>query len=247
MNSRRPVNKVSNRLRPSDRTSESAQRPARRPAARSTRAQGEGRSERTSAADRPASVAGRSTERSAGASSAARRRPSFRTTGVRALRSSWGLAAALLVAAVLLSAFAAVAAFRPGVADGNDAYVDTRATQEVTAAADHALKTVYSYDVKTIGGYKDAVHAVVTGKMLADFDKFADTTISAVQQAQSTAQATADPIGVTLLTDDRAELLVNLTVSATKNNVPQESASGPIVLRMEKIDGHWLASEIADR
>ncbi|WP_228823669.1 hypothetical protein [Nocardia blacklockiae] len=165
----------------------------------------------------------------------------------RALRSSWGLVAGLLVAAVLLSAFAVVAAFRPGVADGNDAYVDTRATQEVTAAADHALKTVYSYDVKTVGGYKDAVHAVVTGKMRADFDKFADTTISAIQQAQSTAQATADPIGVTLLTDDRAELLVNLTVSATKNNVPQESASGPIVLHMEKIDGHWLASEIADR
>lgn len=247
MTSRRPVNKVSNRLRPSDRTSESAERTVRRPVNRSPR---EGRSDRKSAADRSASGTRRSAAgRSSGAGSSAgdRRRPSFRWPDARPLRSSWSLAAALLVAAVLLSAFAAVAAFRPGVADGNDAYVDTRATQEVTAAADHALKTVYSYDVKTIGGYKDAVHGVVTGKMLADFDKFADTTVSAIQQAQSTAQATADPIGVTLLTDDRAELLVNLTVSATKNNVPQESASGPIVLRMEKAGGHWLASEITDR
>ncbi|MBB5914495.1 hypothetical protein BJY24_003362 [Nocardia transvalensis] len=148
---------------------------------------------------------------------------------------------------MLLSAFAVVAFFRPGVADGNEAFVDTEATQEVTAAADHALKTVYSYDVKTVGGYKDAVHQVVTGKMRGDFDKFADTTVSAIQQAQSTAQATPEPIGVTLLTGDRAELLVNLTVSATKNNVPQESASGPVVLHMQKIDGHWLASEITDR
>ncbi|WP_280256094.1 hypothetical protein [Nocardia wallacei] len=246
MTSRRPVNKVSNRLRPSDRTSVTMQRAVRRPVDRSPR---EGRSDRKSAADRSVSGTRRSTaDRSSGAgSSAGDRRPSFRWPDARALRSSWSLAAALLVAAVLLSGFAAVAAFRPGVADGNDAYVDTRATQEVTAAADHALKTLYSYDVKTIGGYKDAVHGVVTGKMLADFDKFADTTVSAIQQAQSTAQATADPIGVTLLTDDRAELLVNLTVSATKNDVPQESASGPIVLRMEKLDGHWLASEIADR
>ncbi len=261
MNSRRPVNKVSNRLRPSDRTTESAQRPARRPIGRTTRSQGEGHADRKVSSDRSARgdrrpsanvpssfrrVFGRNPSVDPGQKHAGMTRGA-RAVFSKALRSSWGLAAALLVAAVLLSAFAAVAAFRPGVADGNDAYVDTRATQEVTAAADHALKTVYSYDVKTIGGYKDAVHAVVTGKMLADFDKFADTTISAVQQAQSTAQATADPIGVTLLTDDRAELLVNLTVSATKNNVPQESASGPIVLRMEKIDGHWLASEIADR
>ncbi|RDI51936.1 hypothetical protein [Nocardia mexicana] len=153
----------------------------------------------------------------------------------------------MVVAAAVLTAFAAIAAFRPGVADGNEAFVDTKATQEVSAAADHALKTVYSYDAKSIGGYKDAVHKVVTGKMLTDFDKFADTTVSAVQQAQSTAQATADPIGVTLLTADRAELLVNLTVSSTKNNVPQESASGPIVLHMEKINGDWLAAEISDR
>lgn len=151
------------------------------------------------------------------------------------------------MASLLLTAFAVVAAFKPGVDDGNKAFVDTKATQEVTAAADNALKTVYSYDVKTVGGYKDAVHKVVTGKMRGDFDKFADTTISAIQQAQSTAQATPDPIGVTLLTDDRAELLVNLTVSATKNGAPQESASGPIVLHMQKVDGHWLASEIADR
>lgn len=160
---------------------------------------------------------------------------------------SWGLAAGLLLAAVVVTAVAVVAALRPGVEDGNRAFVDTKATQEVTAAADNALKTIYSYDIKTIGGYKDSVHKVVTGKMLGDFDKFADTTVSAVQQAQSTATATPDPIGVTLLTSDRAELLVDLTVAATKNGVPQESASGPIVLRMQKINGHWLASEIADR
>jgi Mce-associated membrane protein len=41
--------------------------------------------------------------------------------------------------------------------------------------------------------------------------------------------------------------MVNLVVSANKDGVAQESASGPIVLRMQKKDGHWLASDIVDR
>jgi Mce-associated membrane protein len=230
---RRPVNKASSRLRPVSGDATTRRRTARVTAGqRVTRPSG-------TRTDEP-------TEK-IGADSAVRRLPPLRRPSGRSGPSSWGLAAGLLVAAVAVTAVAIVAALRPGVEDGNNAFVDAKATQEVTAAADNALKTIYSYDIKTIGGYKDAVHKVVTGKMLGDFDKFADTTVSAVQQTQSTATATPDPIGVTLLTSDRAELLVDLTVAATKNGVPQESASGPIVLRMQKANGHWLASEIADR
>ena len=249
MASRPPVNKVSPRLRPGDRSSESVERTVRRrggAAGKSAAApvkSGGGKSRTktvrvTPASSRPTSPAGSS--RPAAEASNARRlsRPAV---------AGWGLAIALVAVSVLLTAFAVIAAFKPGVDDGNKAFVDNKATQEVTAAADTALKTVYSYDVKTIGGYKDAVHKVVTGKMRSDFDKFADTTVSAIQQARSTAQAKPDPIGVTLLTDDRAELLVDLTVSATKDGAPQESASGPIVLHMQKVGGHWLASEISDR
>ncbi|WP_280382138.1 type VII secretion protein EccB [Nocardia wallacei] len=262
MNSRRPVNKISPRMRPSEsKSAEPAERPARRrsttarPGARTrgaaskatSGAEPKGSSDATSRVTSGGSSRSAADAASIDASTSFFRRAFGRNRTPGSVNSSWGLVVGMVVAAVVLTAFAVVAAFRPGVADGNEAFVDSKATQEVSAAADNALKTVYSYDAKTIGGYKDAVHKVVTGKMLTDFDKFADTTVSAVQQAQSTAQATADPIGVTLLTPVRAELLVNLTVSSTKNNVPQESASGPIVLHMEKINGHWLASEISDR
>lgn len=258
MASRPPVNKVSPRLRPGAGSSEPAERTVRRPGATAVGKSGKAEKARPrtktirSGAPVPPAPASQSYPgpRAAGPSKFSRRPKAGQTkNGPRSRRPApgWMLAAALLVAAVVVSAFAAVAALRPGVGDGNDAYVDTQATQQVVAAADNALKTVYSYDVQTVGGYKDAVHKVVTGKMRADFDKFADTTVDAIQQAKSTAQATPDPIGVTLLTDDRAELLVNLTVNATKDGAPQESAAGPIVLHMQKVDGHWLASEIADR
>ncbi|MEU0875809.1 hypothetical protein [Nocardia brasiliensis] len=165
----------------------------------------------------------------------------------RSGRSFWTLVAGCLIAAVLLGGFAVVAALRPGVDDSNRAFVDNKTTEEVRAAADHALKTVYAYDVKNIDGYRDAAKQVLTGKMLADLDKYADTTISAVKQAQTSADAKADPIGVTLLADDRAELLVNLVVSATKNGVAQQSVAGPIVLHMQKVGDRWLASDIVDQ
>lgn len=162
---------------------------------------------------------------------------------------TWRTAILCGVAAVLLAAFAVVAASRPGVDDSNLAYVDNKATDEVKAAAAHALSTVYGYTAKDIDGYKDRARAVLTGKMLTEFDqdKLVETGIDAIKQTQTDAEVKTEPMGVTLLTDDRAELLVDLSVSAVKGGAPQESASGPVVLRMQKVDGHWLAAEIADR
>ncbi|AHH21703.1 hypothetical protein NONO_c69380 [Nocardia nova SH22a] len=245
MASRPPVNKVSPRLRPGDRSSDSSDRTVRR---RGTGAKSGAATTRSGGA-KPRTQTVRVTPATPRPAPSASYRPAAKAARKlpRPTVAGWGLATALVVVSALLTAFAVIAALEPGVDDGNKAFVDNKATQEVTAAADNALKTVYSYDAKTIGGYKDAVHKVVTGKMRTDFDKFADTTVSAIQQAQSSAQAKADPIGVTLLTDDRAELLVDLTVSATKDGAPQPSATGPIVLHMQKVDGHWLASEISDR
>ncbi|UGT64600.1 hypothetical protein [Nocardia asteroides] len=176
----------------------------------------------------------------ASAAPAGERKP---TTALR----GWGVPIACLLAAAVLAGFAVVAALRPGVPDNDKAFVDSGATEEVRAAADNALKTIYGYDVTAIDGYPDAVRQVVTGDMLKDLDQFAPTTIEAIKQSQTSATAAADPIGVTLLTDDRAELLVNLVVSATKDGAAQQSVAGPVVLRMTKVDGRWLAAEIVDR
>ncbi|GAA5100865.1 hypothetical protein [Nocardia iowensis] len=236
MTSRKPVNRVTSKRRPS------TEQPSRAAAPRTTPT----RKPRVTGTTRPAATRATRSEQRPEPRPARR----FRKRGARPTktgRSFWSLVAASLIAAVLLGGFAAVAASRPGVDDSNKAFVDNKATEEVRAAADHALKTVYAYDVKNIDGYRDTARQVLTGKMLADLDKYADTTISAVKQAQTSADAKADPIAVTLLTDDRAELLVNLVVSATKDGVAQQSVAGPIVLHMQKVDDRWLASDIVDQ
>ncbi|MBF6298101.1 hypothetical protein IU459_11160 [Nocardia amamiensis] len=244
MTSRRPVNRVTSKRRPA------AEQPSRTASARTERT-APGRKPRVAGVSRPATASGASRVESIEEKSGLSRlrmpwkasRPQRREAG----RPRWGVVAGLLVAALLLGAFAWLAAQRPGVDTSNQAYVNNEATQEVRAAADNALRTVYAYDVKNIDGYRDTAKQVLTGKMLADLDKYAQTTISAVKQAQTSADAKADPIAVTLLTDDRAELLVNLVVSATKDGVAQQSVAGPVVLHMQKVDGRWLASDIVDR
>ncbi|MEV6276637.1 hypothetical protein [Nocardia sp. NPDC051832] len=160
---------------------------------------------------------------------------------------SWRQVAAAAAATVMLGGFAVFAATHPGVNDANAALLDSAATDEVKAAGVHALLTIYGYDVKSIDGYDAAVRAVVTGQMLTDLNKFSATTVEAIRQAKTSVQAAADPVGVAMLTADRAELLVNLTVAAAKDGVAQQSVSGTVVLRMQRVNDAWLASEILDR
>ena len=159
----------------------------------------------------------------------------------------WTRPLVTLLVAGLLAGFAALAAARPGVADDNVAFVDNAATEEVRAAAEHALHTVYGYRFEDIGGYEAAVREVVTGPMLDELDTFAETTVSAIEQARTSADAQADPLGVSLLTEDRAEVLVNLVVSATKDGAAQQSVAGPVVLHMHKENDRWLAADIVDQ
>ncbi len=161
-------------------------------------------------------------------------------------RLSWRLVAILGAITVLLGAFAGVALWKPGAHISNLAYVDNSATDQVKAATKDALTALYAYDVATIDGYPDKARSVITDNMRAEFDKTVDQTVSAVKQAKTKTDVQVDPIGVSLLDSDRAELLVNLTVSATNNGVVADSAAGPIVVRMQKVGDRWLASDIVD-
>ncbi|WP_067543006.1 hypothetical protein [Nocardia crassostreae] len=233
MANKRPVNRVTSKRRPA----------AQRNAGNRVTADDLQTTKRPSAAaDKPAK-SGASLVRM---KKAARPKPAPEAS---ASGKSWRTAAICGGAAVVLALVAVVGFLRPGADDSNLAYVDNGATDEVKAAAQHALTTIYGYDAKGIDQFRDNARKVMTGKMLDEFnaDKTLDTGIDAIKQTQTDTKATADPIGVTLLTGDRAELLVNLNIEAVKDGNPQPLASGPIVLRMEKKDGTWLASEIADK
>lgn len=164
-----------------------------------------------------------------------------------AARAGWRRVVVLGVVALALATFAVVAAFRPGADVPNRAWVDTTATTQVTAAARNAVQTLYSYKFDTVDQDFDNARGVLADSMRAEFDKTAQVTRDAVIQTKTATNAEVTDIGVKLLSDDRAELVASMNVSASNDGVAQGSAEGPLSVTMSKVGDTWLLSDIRDR
>ncbi|MFC9360306.1 hypothetical protein ACFTZB_27520, partial [Rhodococcus sp. NPDC057014] len=161
-------------------------------------------------------------------------------------RITWKLVGILGAVAVGLGVFAAVAAITPGADISNTAWVDAGATAEVTKAGTEAIETLYTYSYETIDQDFDKARGYLDDAKREEFDSTADTTKQAAIQTKTATQASVTDIGVTVLDGDRAELLAHMNVSATGDAVAQGSAATPLSIKMEKIDGKWVLSDISD-
>ena len=161
-------------------------------------------------------------------------------------RITWKLVGILGAVAVVLGVFAVVAAFKPGADITNTAWVDEGATAEVTKAGTEAIETLYTYSYETIDQDFEKARGYLNDAKRDEFDSTADTTKEAAIQTKTATQASVTDIGVTVLDGDRAELLAHMNVSATGDAVAQGSAATPLSIKMEKIDGKWVLSDISD-
>jgi Mce-associated membrane protein len=157
-------------------------------------------------------------------------------------------AAVMAVLAVLLGAFAVVAALEPGVGtaagSGNTALVDTAATDEVAAAAVDVLQKTYSYSFSTIDADLTAATDLMTPEMASKIEATRATTVSAVTQAKTTSKAQVTADGVKLLQGDRAEVVAFVVV--TSDNAG--TALAPVPLRftaqLQRVDGTWKLADL---
>ena len=161
-------------------------------------------------------------------------------------RITWKLVGILGAVAVVLGVFAVVAAFKPGADITNTAWVDEGATAEVTKAGTEAIETLYTYSYETIDQDFEKARGYLNDAKRDEFDSTADTTKEAAIQTKTATQASVTDIGVTVLDGHRAELLAHMNVSATGDAVAQGSAATPLSIKMEKIDGKWVLSDISD-
>ncbi|WP_068156225.1 hypothetical protein [Rhodococcus phenolicus] len=149
-------------------------------------------------------------------------------------------------AAVALGAFAVVAAFQPGAKVENRAWVDTAATDEVQRAATRAIETMHGYNYETIDDNFAAIRDLLTPQMQEEFDRTAEVTKEAAVQTHTVTEVAVTQIGTSMLDDSRAEVSAYINVSATGDGIAQGSAAAPLLVRMEKVDGRWLVSELTD-
>ncbi|MFC9787217.1 hypothetical protein [Rhodococcus sp. NPDC127528] len=169
-------------------------------------------------------------------------------TGITAAdRAAWKPVVVVGAVAVVLAAFAVLAAFEPGAHVSNRAWVDTSETSKVTADAKHAVETLYTYKFDTVDQDFDNARAVLTDDMRAEFDKTAKVTRDAVVQTKTATAAQVTDIGAKLLSEDKAELVASMNVSASNDGQAQGSAEGPLSVTMTKVGDTWLLSGIRDR
>ncbi len=161
-------------------------------------------------------------------------------------RITWKLVGILGAVAVVLGVFAVVAAFKPGADITNTAWVDEGGTAEVTKAGTEAIETLYTYSYESIDQDFEKARGYLNDAKRDEFDSTAGTTKEAAIQTKTATQASVTDIGVTMLDGDRAELLAHMNVSATGDAVAQGSAATPLSIKMEKIDGKWVLSDISD-
>ena len=92
----------------------------------------------------------------------------------------------------------------------------------------------------------DEWRKVLTPEMQEQFDRTAEVTKQAAVQTHTVTQVDVTHIGVSMLDDSRAEVAAYINVSATGDGIAQGSAAAPLRVRMERIDGRWLVSELTD-
>jgi len=149
--------------------------------------------------------------------------------------------------AVALAVVAVVAAFRPGTSVSNEAWVDAPATREVTDAAKQAIEAMHGYDYETIDEDFAEIRSLLTPERLDEFDATAEVTKQAAIQTHTVTEVNVLHIGASVLDETQAEVAAYINVSATGDGIAQGSAQAPVLVRMEKVDGKWLVSEIRDR
>ncbi|AQA22075.1 putative mce associated protein Mas4B [Rhodococcus sp. MTM3W5.2] len=163
------------------------------------------------------------------------------------VRAGWKRVTTIGLVALGLGVFALVAAFRPGADVPNQAWVDTSETSKVTADAKNAIQTLYTYKFDTVEQDFENARAVLDDAMREQFDKTAAVTKDAVVQTKTATNAEVTDIGLKLLSDDRAELVASMNVSATNDGAAQGSAQGPLSVTMAKSGDHWVITDIRDR
>ncbi|WP_194289843.1 serine/threonine-protein kinase [Nocardia macrotermitis] len=133
------------------------------------------------------------------------------------------------------------AAPTPPTGTSNAAFLDTAATAAVKSAGVAALTALLQHRAADIDNFAAGVRAVTTADAYRKLTTTIDTVVTAVRTSHQDTTAKIDPVGLTRLTADRAELLCGVEVTATNPSTTQYSS---VTVQMQKLSGHWLLSDL---
>ncbi|MBU8810204.1 hypothetical protein KL953_15075 [Mycolicibacterium goodii] len=125
-----------------------------------------------------------------------------------------------------------------------DRQTDTKAVDEVVAAASTGTVALLSYTPDTLEADLAAARSKMTGDFLTYYGKFtSDVVAPAVQQKGITATARVARAGMMEIRPDSAKVLVFLNQETSSKERPDPSlTASSVVVSMTKVGGNWLIS-----
>jgi Mce-associated membrane protein len=157
-----------------------------------------------------------------------------------------GVAAVLLLAAAGLLAFGNHEARSSGVL-ANHALVDADGTAEVVSQLTAAIKTVYSYDYRSLDKTEADAKQLITGEFAGEFDRMYAPLKQEAPKQQTVLNTEVPTAGVMQLSGDRARVLMMVDQRGTySGNQPLPPVTARLVVEAQRVDGRWLIAKVTN-
>ncbi|MDJ1137569.1 hypothetical protein [Streptomyces iconiensis] len=163
-------------------------------------------------------------------------------------RARW-YAVAVLVAALLGGTALLVGAARltGSEAARNKALTDTAATSRVSGEVGDALARIFSYTPQGVAKTEQDAKGVLDGRAARQYESLFGQVRERVAEQKLTLATRVVSSGVTRLHGDRAELLVFLDQTSTREGRKPSTAAAQLSVSAERRDGDWLIVGIKAR
>lgn len=129
----------------------------------------------------------------------------------------------------------------------NRAYLDNAETEEVAAATAEIVELLYSYDYTDVDGHADRIRSLVNDEVFGEYEANAEVNREVSTQARTvtTAEVIDGGLGVQTLSGDEAVVTAIIDVQGTVDGEPFANMSSPLQMTLNRIDGEWIAVELA--
>jgi Mce-associated membrane protein len=127
----------------------------------------------------------------------------------------------------------------------NQAFVDSGETSALVGQATNAIITLYSYDYRKLPENEAAARSVITGRFAREFDRVFAPVKQRAPQEQAEVRTSVPAVAVTMLTGDRARLLMMVNQTGTRGpDLQATGATARLVVDAERVAGRWKIAEV---
>lgn len=139
-----------------------------------------------------------------------------------------------------------ILAFNPGIEPDNRAFVDRDTTEEVLRLGSTHVQRLVAIDYTELDAYQDSLDEFLMPNLVGELNETWDALSTTYEQTETVVEAQTQTVGLSFLTEDRAEVLLVLSVSMTREGIIAGSTTGTYLVEMTRTDDTWKLSRIPD-